>query len=77
MNLAIITIRHSTAHEAKQAQGVNMLQYKLLGGGEIYKTKKQAIEQARFYAHIVGYKPEIRVIKDGVVQFESVPYSLY
>ena len=54
-----------------------MLQYKLLGGGEIYKTKKQATEQARFYANIVGYKPEIRVIKDGVVQFESVPYSLY
>lgn len=54
-----------------------MLQYKLLGGGEIYKTKKQAIEQARFYAHIVGYKPEIRIVKDGVVQFESVPYNLY
>lgn len=52
-------------------------QYKLLGGGEIYNTKEKAIEQARFYARIVGYKPEIRVIKDGKVCFESVEYNLY
>jgi hypothetical protein len=54
-----------------------MIKYKLLGGGEIYNTKEQAIKQARFYANIVGFKPEIRVIKDGVVQFESVDYKLY
>ena len=54
-----------------------MTQYKLSGGGEIYATKKQAIEQARFYARLVGYKPEIRTIKNGVVSFDSVPYTLY
>lgn len=53
------------------------MQYKLLGGGEIYKTKKEAIQKARFYARIVGYKPEIRPIKNGVVLFDSVPYELY
>lgn len=54
-----------------------MTKYKLLGGSGIYNTKKDAIAKARFYARIVGYKPEIRVIENGVVQFETVPYTLY
>ncbi len=53
------------------------IKYKLLGGGEIYNSKEEAIEQARFYAHIVGFKPEIRVIKDNKVQFDTVEYTLY
>lgn len=54
-----------------------MTQYKLLGGGEIYNSKEKAIEKARFYARIVGFKPEIRKIENGVVQFDSVEYTLY
>ena len=53
------------------------IQYKLLGGGDIYNSKAEAIKQARFYANIVGFKPEIRIIKDNVVQFETVEYTLY
>lgn len=51
-----------------------MIQYKIIGSNQLFNDVNACIEYAKGISRVVGYKPEIRKVKDGITMFESVQY---
>lgn len=51
-----------------------MIQYKIIGSNQLFNDVNECIEYAKGISKVVGYKPEIRKVKDGITMFESVQY---
>lgn len=51
-----------------------MIQYKIIGSNQIFNNVDDCIQYAKGISRVIGYKPEIRKIKDGITMFESIQY---